>query len=208
MPSLYHGSAQGGLTELKAFSSLHGRGDRVLYLTDCVPYALFYIWDGARLGSGRKHVTGSVRQGRAWYEEQFPGQLEAFYEGASGWLYRVEPASGAEPLAGREALFYAQGDQPVAGAAFIPDVHRVLLDWEARGMLEVSRFEDRTLAVQEELTGRIAQMIAQNSFYQGKPEADFYRRFFREAWALAERGGGIGWEQGNAIGTSPERALL
>ena len=85
MPSLYHGSAQGGLTELKAFSSLHGRGDRVLYLTDCVPYALFYIWDGARLGSGRKHVTGSVRQGRAWYEEQFPGQLEAFYEGASGW---------------------------------------------------------------------------------------------------------------------------
>lgn len=187
MPGLYHGSAQGGLTELKAFSSLHGTGGRVLYLTDCVPYALFYIWDAALLGCERKHVTGSVRQGHAWYEEQFPGQLKAFYGGASGWLYRVERGPDMEPLAGRESLFYAREDVPVAGAEFIPDVHKALLDWEARGQLEVSRFEDCAPADKAELTERIAQMIVRNNFYRGQPEAGFYRRFFREAWALAEK---------------------
>lgn len=187
MGFLYHGSGTEGLEVLQARSTLHGTGERVLYLTDCVPYALFYVWDVALLGCERKHVTGSMRQGNAWYEEQFPGQLEAFYAGASGWLYRVEHSPDMEALAGREGLFYARKDTPVAGAEFIPDVHKALLEWEARGQLEVSRFEDRTPADQAELTERIAQMIARNGFYPGKPEAGFYRRFFREAWAQAVR---------------------
>lgn len=187
MEYLYHGSGTGGLEVLQARSTLHGAGDQVVYLTDCVPYALFYIWDAALVGCGRKHVTGSMRRGYAWYEEQFPGQLKAFYAGASGWLYRVEHNPDMEPMAGRGGLFYARRDVPVAGVEFIPDVYKALLGWEAQGELEVSRFEDRAPAEQAELTERIAQMIAQNGFYQGRPEAGFYRRYFREAWALAER---------------------
>ena len=40
-------------------------------------------------GSPVKYVTGWVRHGIAYYEERFPHQLERFYRGASGWLYRT-----------------------------------------------------------------------------------------------------------------------
>ncbi len=58
MKYYYHGSSISGITQLEACSSLHTTGEKVVYLTDNVPYALYYIWDAEHNGCSSKHVTG------------------------------------------------------------------------------------------------------------------------------------------------------
>ncbi len=86
----YHGSISSNITELKALSLLHDENKKVLYLTDNIPYALFYIWDGKHNNYDRKFVTGWIKNGITYYEELFPMQLEIFYKGVSGYLYCVK----------------------------------------------------------------------------------------------------------------------
>lgn len=45
MEYLYHGSCMAGITKLQAISRLHNTQELVVYLTDFVPYALYFIWD-------------------------------------------------------------------------------------------------------------------------------------------------------------------
>ena len=52
--------------------------------------------------------------------------------------------------------------------------------------MRVRRFLERPLEEREELTGRIAQVLVQNGGYQGREEAGFYQRYFKEAWARAQ----------------------
>lgn len=54
----YHGSISANIIELKASSLLHKMDTKVAYLTDNIPYALFYIWDGKHNNYDRKFVTG------------------------------------------------------------------------------------------------------------------------------------------------------
>ena len=105
--TLYHGSACGDITALEPRSRLHGTDTQVVYLTDSPAYALFYLWNAQRTGTHAKHVTGGIRDGVAFYEEQFPGQLEAFYKGVSGWLYELSDAPTIRPVPDRPRLFYA-----------------------------------------------------------------------------------------------------
>lgn len=189
MAFLYHGSAVGGIRRLRAGSRPHGGGGPVLYLTDSPAYALFYIWDQRRTGYRYKHITAWLEGGQAQYEEQFDGQLAAFYQGAAGWLYRVEPTPEMRPLPGRAGLFAAPGDAPVAGAAFVPDVYAALLEEESQGRARLWRFGERPPEKREELTARIAQVIAQNGFYRGREEEGFFRQYFPAAWERAQEAG-------------------
>ena len=86
----YHGSAAADIQALEPRSLLHGTADRVVYLTDHVTYALLYIWDEQHNGRAGKYVTGWIKDGVACYEEQFPNQLQTFYQGVQGYLYTVE----------------------------------------------------------------------------------------------------------------------
>lgn len=54
----YHGSISADITKLKASSLLYNTNKKVVYLTDNIPYALFYIWDGKHNNYDRKFVTG------------------------------------------------------------------------------------------------------------------------------------------------------
>ncbi len=189
MEYLYHGSAVQGIESLRASSALHGTGERVVYLTDSVPYALFYIWDEKHTGFQYKHITAWLEDGLAQYEEQFAGQLAAFYQGAAGWLYRVERTPEMRPVEGREGLFSVLEDTSVADAEYIPDVYAALLEQEVQGKAKIWRFSERSPEKQKELTGMVAQAIAQNSFYPGKEEAAFFQRFFPDAWQAARKWG-------------------
>ena len=187
MEYLYHGSAVPGIQALEARSTLHGTDKRIVYLTDNIPYALFYVWDEGLTGSPVKHVTGWVKGGAAHYEEQFPHQLKRFYRGASGWLYRT-PKGDARAVEGREGLFYAEGDAPVE-AAYIPDVYEALLRHEAAGELRVLRFVEQTRERQEELVELIAQVILRADFYrEDSVQRAFMQRYFTQAWKRAEDG--------------------
>lgn len=66
---LYHGSEYVGIKELEPRSKLHNTDKKVLFLTDNIPYALYYIWDEEHNGYNGKHVTGWINNGIAYYEE-------------------------------------------------------------------------------------------------------------------------------------------
>ena len=88
----YHGSCTPGIMLLEARSRLHNTEEKVVYLTDNIPYALFYLWDEEHNGWSVKHVTGWTKNDIAHYEEQFPDQLKTFYQGVSGYLYCISEA--------------------------------------------------------------------------------------------------------------------
>lgn len=186
MEYLYHGSAIAGIGALEPRSRLHGTERRVVYLTDNLPCALFYIWDGARIGYQEKHVTGGIRNGIAFYEEQFPNQLETFYGGVSGYLYHIPKTPAVRPLDGREGLYYVGETVAPAKAELIPDVYQALLRCETLGQLEVRRYSEQTPERQRELVELIAAVIIREGFCQNDPaRAAFLRKYFAAAWETA-----------------------
>lgn len=176
---LYPGSSTPDITALEAHSRLHGTDKQVVYLTDSIPYALFYIWDSAHNGLRAKYVTGGFRGGQAFYEEQFPDQLRTLYEGVSGWLYRIPFTADAHPVDGREGLFYREGGTHVGDAVFIPDVYAELLRYEAAKELHILRYSNHTDERKAELTAMLAEGIRRNGYFEHDPEQKaFMQRHF------------------------------
>lgn len=185
---LYHGSAVPDLTELRPLSVLHGSDERVVYLSSCIPYTLLYIWDGEKTQYSQKWVTGWVKDGIAYYEEQFPGQLKAFYAGVRGYVYSVLKSGDVLSLPHRENLFYSINPIHVFHVAEIADVYQALLEYERAGKFRVLRFEDASKEKQTELTDRIATYILQNNLpEQDSEESRFMKRYFARAWEKAKK---------------------
>ena len=188
MDFLYHGSITPGIAELEARSRLHNTDKQVVYLTNSVPYALFYIWDSTHNGSSGKHVTGGFRDGLAFYEEQFPDQMRTFYQGVSGYLYRIPHTDAIQAVENRDGLFYQTGNISVDNAVFIPDVYAELLKYEAAGQLKVLRFNEQTDARKAELTGMIAAAILRSNFFEDdKEQQHFMQKYFAAAWQTAHK---------------------
>ncbi len=186
MNKLYHGSANPNITVLNANSKLHNNDKNVVYLTDSVPYALIYIWDENLIGFSGKHVTGWVKNGIVYYEEQFPDQLKHFYDGASGYLYHVDMTSDFHPVNDRECMFYSCQNAPVTKAQLITNVYNELLKYEKDGKFKLLRYNEQTQQRQSELTDIIASSIIKASYYENNlPRANFMKKYFSTAWEKA-----------------------
>lgn len=179
----YHGSSAEGITALQPRSLREGQP--VLYLSGSPVYALLYIWDPEKTGRREKWVTGWLKNDVTYYEEQFPGQLRAFYSGVRGWLYCAE-LENAVQVENRENMVLSHQDAPVRKAVCINDVHHLLMEHEAAGRFRLLRFEDRSPEEQAELTERIAGYIRENALLgRDSKESRFFRRYFVQSWALA-----------------------
>lgn len=184
---LYHGSAVAGLTELQPFSKLHQSEQRVVYLSSGLPYVLLYIWDAQKTGYSRKWVTAWLKDGVAHYEEQFPGQLKAFYEGVRGYVYSVLPCESVQAMPQREDLFYSSECVKVCRRQEIPDVYQALLQCEREGRFKLLRFEEATYERQDELIDRIATYIRESNLTgQDNEHSRFMRKYFADAWKRAQ----------------------
>ena len=188
MKYFYHGSNVSGITQLEARSRLHNTEEKVVYLTDCLPYALFYIWDAEHNDYNGKHVTGWVKNGVAYYEEQFPEQLKTFYQGVTGKLYCVSDNPNIKPIEGRDNLYYYSGNISVSKVEQIIDVYEELLKYEAEGLFVVLRYNSQSTERQKELTKLIASAIIQAGFFEdNQDQRNFMKRHFGKAWEIAER---------------------
>lgn len=184
---LYHGSAVPDLTELRPLSKLHDADRRVVYLSSSVPYALLYIWDAEKMQCAEKWVTGWLRNGVTYYEEQFPGQLKAFYAGVRGYVYSALRRGDMQPVRKREDMFCCDAPVSVYRVTEIPDVYEALLRYEEQGLFRVFRFEEASAEKQAELVDRIAADIAEeNLLGQDSEKARFMKRYFVRAWEKAE----------------------
>lgn len=183
---LYHGSVSPDITELKATSMLHGTDKKVVYLTDNIPYALFYVWDGNHNNYNRKFVTGWIKNNTAYYEEMFPNQLETFYKGVSGYLYRIEKSTDISAVDGREAMYYSEKDISANRAVHIPDIYQELMKFEALGEFKLFRFNKQSEEKQNELTDKSAGIILKSDFFKNdKEKLKFYKKYFSAAWERA-----------------------
>ena len=183
----YHGSTVANLTELQPLSKLHQSEEQVVYLSSHLPYVLFYIWDTEKTGSSHKWVTAWLKDGVAYYEEQFPGQLKAFYEGVRGYVYSVLPDDRVRPMPQREDLFYSCDPVKVYRTQEIPDVYQMLLKYEQEGKFKLLRFEDTTPEKQAELIDRIATYIRESKLMEQDSEhSRFMRKYFADAWKRAQ----------------------
>ena len=183
----YHGSAVANLAELQPLSKLHQSEEQVVYLSSHLPYVLFYIWDTEKTGSSRKWVTAWLKDGVAYYEEQFPGQLKAFYEGVRGYVYSVLPSDSIQSMPQREDLFYSTEPVKVYHTQEIPDVYQMLLQYEREGKFKLLRFEVASPEKQAELIDRIATYIREsNLLEQDNEHSRFIRKYFVDAWRNAQ----------------------
>jgi hypothetical protein len=184
----YHGSIYPCITKLEACSILHQTNRRVVYLTDNVPYALYYIWDENITGYRGKHVTGWINGGTAYYEEQFPDQLKAFYQGVSGYLYVICHNEDIQPLENRDGMYYSLISMKVAEVMYIPDVYEELLKYESMGLFRVLRYNEQSENRQNELIELIASAIRRSDFFKNdESRANFMKKYFRKAWEKAEQ---------------------
>ena len=187
MKYFYHGSKNPEILQLKANSKLHNTGEKVVYLTDSIPYALYYIWDVQHNGYSGKHVTGWIKDGIAYYEEQFPDQLKVFYQGVSGYLYYVSDNVNIKAVENRGNMFYCSDDVAVAKVEQIVDVYQELLKCELEGKLIVLRYNEQSVERQNELTDLVARAIIRDNLYiDNLQKQAFMKKFFVDAWATAE----------------------
>lgn len=188
MPKLYHASSVSDIQTLKALSNLHGSdGEKVVYLTESLPYSLFYIWDAAH---NKKHVTCWLKDGIVYYEEQFPGQLRAFYKGVSGYVYVLDSCKDFEPMPNRESMWFSRRDAKVADAIFIEDVYTAIMRYVQHGLVKVIPFAEVPVEKLQLLYDHMAQEIIAKGWLQQPdcPDAVFYQTFFPTVWEMALHG--------------------
>ena len=186
---LYHGSHTPSISTLEPRSRLHDSDLRVIYLTANIPYALLYIWDSFHNEYDRKHVTGWIKNGITYYEEQFPNQLQSFYGNVSGSLYLAADTEQFHELDTHELMFYSTQKIPVVQEIHIQDVYQELLRYEREGYIHILRYNDATPQRQNELIRLIAEasIIKGNLTKSDSPRARFFQKHFTSAWEYAQR---------------------
>lgn len=183
---LYHGSDYSGIKELEPRSKLHNTDKKVVYLTDNIPYALYYIWDKEHNGYSGKHVTGWIKNGVAYYEEQFPDQLKTFYKGVSGYLYYISKNSDIQSVEDRECMYYSLENTLAAKADYILDVYEELLKYESLGKFKVLRYNEQSKKRQDELIDFVATGIVKSEFYKdNEAKVQFMKKHFVKSWEKA-----------------------
>ena len=186
MRNFYHGSIVPGITGLEARSKLHNLEEKVVYLTDNIPYALYYIWDEERNEYNGKYVTGWMKNGVAYYEEQFPDQLKTFYQGVSGYLYRIADREDIKTVENRENMFYSTEYVSIVETLKIEDVYEELLKYEAEGKFVVLRYNEQSEERKNELVEFIAQGLVRSGFFaENKQKQEFMKKHFPQSWEKA-----------------------
>lgn len=183
----YHGSISSNITKLKASSLLHNTNKKVIYLTDNIPYALLYIWDGKHNNYDRKFVTGWIKNGLACYEELFPNQLEIFYKDISGYLYCTEKSLNISAVEDKESMYYSGTDIIADHADYISDIYYELMKYEAAGKFKLFRFNEQPKERQDMLINKSADIITKSDFFKNdEAKLNFYKKYFTLAWECAE----------------------
>lgn len=185
MNILYHGSAVPDIQTIKVTSKLHGTDDtKVLYLTDNLPYSLFYIWDANHNIKTGKHITAWIKDGIVYYEEQFKGQLEAFYKGVSGYVYCVEYREHFKPVENRESMYFSEIDSTVFKTIYISDVYSEIMKYANEGSVKIISFDDVSKERITDLYSKISQRIVNSELLSNPNSSDarFYQTFFKKAW--------------------------
>lgn len=174
---LYHGTLVPGL-KILSVSSRDRERNPALYLTDNRAYGLFYIRDREI-----DFVTCGVgKDGKVYYDEKFPSQLEVLYRGKRGFLYETDAQAEQARVPG---IWLCRKEATITGVEEISDVYEAIKREIERGTVVLLRYEELTL---EQKAQNHAGIVNEIRRFPVTPQKEaFYRKYFPEAWDEARK---------------------
>ena len=184
---LYHGSIVPNITELITNAKSHDGKSNVLYLTDSLPYSLFYIWDSKHNLKKGKHVTCGIKNGIVYYEEQFENQLKRFYDGVSGFVYVVKNSDNFRQVADRESMWFSYNNVSIFEVVYVPNVYDEIQKYVAEGKIKITKYSEMDKGKIKMLYDHISERIVRDGLLDNPESEDavFYKTFFSKAWEKA-----------------------
>ncbi len=186
---LYHGSIVPNITELITNAKSYDGKNNILYLTDSLPYSLFYIWDTKHNLKKGKHITCWIKNGIVHYEEQFENQLKRFYDGVSGYVYVVNNSKAFKQVSDRESMWFSYNNVSVFEVVYVPNVYDEIQKYVAEGKIKIISYEQADRKKIDNLYEQISERIIEDNLLNAPDceDALFYRTFFSKAWEDAKQ---------------------
>lgn len=180
--TLYHGSPEAGLRELRpAVSALADAKKPLVYLTSLPTTALFYGVRCFEYTYGYNWKDGVP--GGLHYIECFPDALRSLYGGRTGFLYSCEVSAEAVTSTQKPNEFVSAEPLPVACCQEIPDLYEAFLEAERQGKLEIFRYETLSQKMLDRIEQTAAQTVAEQNLRQADtPFADYMRAHYPKAF--------------------------
>lgn len=186
--TFYHGSATGGLTELKPFARPWSNlREPLVYMTSSRQLAAHYIWN-TRQYPIKSPMLDIRPDGTLVFQEMFSGALAYFYKGLSGWIYRCDGEYESRHDAGVHTTATSPDPVPVASAEFVEDVYEHILRYAEDGRFIYERFEDLRPYRHDIIRGIIYRSIKADDLFNnpGHPNHAFYPEKYPQYWAEAK----------------------
>ena len=175
----YHCSPTPGLRWIMPSSNALFDAPKRVYMSSLLPMALMYGIRHFEYTYGFRYQAGQA-QGM-YYEEYWPGALEALYQGKAASLYICELGdyqATAKPheLVSHEAV-------PVLREEWVPDLLAALLEQERAGLLEIRRYGTLPPQALAWIRQAEAQTILKHGLlHTPGPFADYMRRHYPDSW--------------------------
>ena len=174
----YHGTTIAGLHELRPYASPYANlKDPVIYLTTSRQLALHYIWDTNRL-TIKMPMLDIRKDGILVFQEMFPGALEYFYKGVSGYIYHCVGDYDVNEATGVFTCATSHDPVPITDYEYVDDVHTKILEYEQRGTFIYEKYESLPQYRYDIIRGVIMRMIKKDNLLQN--ETHPYWKFFQE----------------------------
>lgn len=170
---LYHGTAIGELSVIKANSKSHVGGKMVAYFSADRCYALICC----RSRSENFVTMGLNKDGKQHYYERFPDQLKILYSGKQGFIYLIEEAVGFKNTKGH--TWESETDVPVHRCETVEDVYSEILKEEEKGNIVIHRYSEIDPAEQKMHANYIKEHIDD----EGEEMMQFYLEHFSSLWS-------------------------
>jgi hypothetical protein len=177
----YHGTTIPGLQELRPYASPYANlNEPVVYLTTSQQLALHYIWDTNRLAI-KMPMLDIRKDGVLVFQEMFPGALEFFYKGVSGYIYHC--VGDYAPNEATREFTCATSHTPVAitDSEYVDDVYSKILEYAHHGTFIYEHFESLPQYRYDLIRGIIMRIIKKRTCYRMRhiPIVHFFERNFR-----------------------------
>lgn len=178
---VYHGSPTPRLTVLEPRQTAYFGKPWQVCLTRLLPMALLY---------GKKHFEytyGYDKNGQLYYEEYFPGALEAIYRGHAASLYLCDERDDMTTTQIPYELVTAE-PVPIREERPVPDIYDALLAQEAAGAIVIIRWPDMTEKRRAWVMHTERDIILTRGLLaQNSPYACYMRARYPASWTLAEQ---------------------
>lgn len=135
-----------------------------------------------------------IQPDKVVFQEMFPGALERFYKGVSGYIYRCEGDYEMQEGHGVKTCAISREPVPVAGVEVVEDVYQEILKYQEKGEFVYERYEELPQYRYDIIRGIVMRMIVRDKLLENQehPTAllyqEVYPRYWKEAKVLAEHG--------------------